>query len=416
VRHIAVGHWDLDRKAQSMKWLSGWWRRPDHFDWLTGYLQARGLSVNTRRALAAVAASLVLVPANVVWGPTPFCPRLALAVAALAGLAGLVMAALWLSRWPTRGQSLFFAMTGSVTIAAGCLWQTRPIIALMACSALAVQGGYIAFFHAARHMLLNLALAAAIGAIEAARMAATDGRMLAITGYFLVIELNVAVPWAIHVVVRALGVDLLRANRDPLTGLLNRRACEQAIVGRILASPGSGFLAIAMVDLDRFKALNDSRGHAAGDVALVAVAGALSAACNDTGLIGRVGGEEFLIADIVTTECPPGWGQQFCAAVAAVRPPVTASVGTATLDMRHIGCSDVERAFRQLAAHADAAMYEAKRRGGNQARHHRASPHGAAPVTGNDRLPATTSITAAKVSWVNPRSDVPIAGIAGPGS
>jgi diguanylate cyclase len=81
-----------------MKWLSGWWRRPDHFDWLTGYLQARGLSVNTRRALAAVAASLVLVPANVVWGPTPFCPRLALAVAALAGLAGLVMAALWLSR------------------------------------------------------------------------------------------------------------------------------------------------------------------------------------------------------------------------------------------------------------------------------------------------------------------------------
>ncbi|MGO9382511.1 MAG: hypothetical protein ACLP4W_10570 [Mycobacterium sp.] len=83
-----------------MKWLSGWWRRPDHFDWLTGYLQARGLSVNTRRALAAVAASLVLVPANVVWGPTPFYPRLALAVAALAGLAGLGMAALWLSRWP----------------------------------------------------------------------------------------------------------------------------------------------------------------------------------------------------------------------------------------------------------------------------------------------------------------------------
>jgi GGDEF domain-containing protein len=328
-----------------MKGLLAWWRLPDHFDWLTGYLQARGLSVNTRRALAAASAALVLAPANEVWGPAQGYSRLALAVSVSAGLVGVVMAALWLSRWPTRGQSLLFAMTGSVSIAAGCLWQTRPIVALMACSALAVPGGYIAFFHSARHMVLNFGLAAGVGAIEAARVAVTDGWTLAFTGYFLVVQLNVVIPWAIHVILRALGADLLRANRDPLTGLLNRRACDQAIVGRILASDGSGFLAVAMIDLDHFKELNDSRGHAAGDVALVGVADALSAACKDTELIGRVGGEEFLIADLVTTECPPGWGQQFCAAVATVRPAVTASVGTATLALRNIAIDDAAGPF-----------------------------------------------------------------------
>lgn len=354
-----------------MKWMATWWRQPDHFDWLTGYLQAHGFSTSTRRTLAVVAASLALWPANVLWGPPPFDRRLALVVSVPAGLIGLSMAALWLSRWPTQRQSIFFAMTGSVSIAAGCLSQIHPIVGLMACSALAVPGGYIAFFHTSRYMALNFVLAGTVAAVEAVRLAAADDAMLAVSGYFLVLELNVAVPFAIQVVVRALGVDLLRMDRDPLTGLMNRRACERAILGRILAGADSMFLAVAMVDLDRFKAINDSQGHAAGDAVLVAAANALNAVCKDTALVGRVGGEEFLIADIVSTERPPGWGQRLCEAVAAITPTLTASVGTATLALCSIGCDDADQAFRGLVARADSAMYEAKRCGGNQSRHHR---------------------------------------------
>jgi diguanylate cyclase len=346
-----------------------WWRQPDHFDWMTGYLQAHGFSTITRRTLAVVAASLALWPANVLWGPPPFNRLLMLVVSVPAGLVGLTMAALWLSRWPTRRQSIFFAMTGSVSIGAGCLSQTHPIIGLMSCSALAVPGGYIAFFHTARYMALNFGIAGTVAAVQAVRLAATGEATLAVSGYFLVLELNVAVPFAIHVVVRALGVDLLRMDRDPLTGLMNRRACERAVLGRILAGADSMFLAVAMVDLDRFKAINDSQGHAAGDLALVATAQALTAVCKETALVGRVGGEEFLIADIVTTERPPGWGQRLCEAVAAVTPSLTASVGTATLALCSIGCDDADQAFRRLVAHADSAMYEAKRCGGNQSRH-----------------------------------------------
>jgi diguanylate cyclase len=354
-----------------MNWIATWWRQPDHFDWLTGYLQAHGFSSSTRRVLAGVAASLALWPANVLWGPQPFHRDLLLVVSVLAGVIGLVMAALWLSRWPTRRQSVFFAMTGSVSIAAGCVSQIHPMVGLMSCSALAVSGGYIAFFHTARYMALNFWLAGTVGAVEAVRLAAAGDAMLAVSGYFLVLELNIAVPFAIQVVVRALGVDLLRANRDPLTGLLNRRACDRAIVGRMLSSADHMFLSVAMVDLDRFKDLNDSRGHAAGDAALVATAHALTAVCKDTAVVARVGGEEFLIADIVTTRRPPGWGQRLCEAVAAAAPPVTASVGTASLALGSVGSDDADQAFRGLVAHADFAMYEAKRCGGNQARHHR---------------------------------------------
>ena len=356
-----------------MNWLSGWWKQADHFDWLTGYLQAHGLGLKTRRLMAGVAGSLVLVPANIWFGPTQAYRPLALAYSVFAAVVGLTMAVLWLRGWPSRRQSLFFIFSGSVIISIGCVWQPVPLVALMACSALALTGGYLGFFHTARYMVLNFWLASLIAAWEAARVAAVGQAVLAFSAYFLVLELNVVVPLAIQIVVRALWVDLLRANCDPLTGLLNRRACDRAIVGRMIVGSNRMFLVVAMLDLDRFKRLNDTHGHAAGDQALVAVAGALSVAGGESAVVGRVGGEEFLIADIVTAEQKLKWGLHLCDAVAATTAPVTASVGIATLALRSIVSEDADQAFRQLVAHADIAMYEAKRRGGNQTCHHEVS-------------------------------------------
>lgn len=352
-----------------MKGLAAWWRQPDHFDWLTGYLQSRGLSTAARRMFALISASLAFYPADVLLGPRPFRP-VTLLVAVLIGIVGLSIAAVWLSNWPTRHQSIRLAMTGSVCIATGALSQANPLVALMACTALAIPGGYLAFFHTARYMTPNFVLAGTVGAVEVARLAAAGQSMLAVNAYFLLLELNVIVPLGIQAAVRALGMDLLRTDRDPLTGLLNRRACDRAIVGRIIASANHACLVVAMIDLDRFKDLNDSQGHAAGDAALVAVARALTTVCTDTALIGRVGGEEFLVAEIVKTAEPLEWGRRLCGAVAEAASSVTASIGTATLALSKVGSDDAERAYRQLVADADTAMYEAKRRGGNHARHY----------------------------------------------
>ena len=278
-----------------------WWSAPDQFDWLGGYLQARGLGRPLRRMLALVAASLTLVPINAVWGPAAVDSAFTLLLALASGVAGLTLALLWMTRWPTRSESIVFAAIGSITIAAGCLWQTDPLIGLLFCTALAVSGGYIALFHSARYMLLNFALAMGVGAWQAYRVAESGELMFAATGFFLVLELNIGVPFAIQVVVRTLGADLLRSERDPLTGLLNRRAFTDAVVGRMMTRGDHAQCALALLDLDRFKSINDAFGHAAGDEALIEVAAALTEACPETALVCRMGGEEFLVAEVFTT-------------------------------------------------------------------------------------------------------------------
>ncbi|MGV3491140.1 MAG: diguanylate cyclase [Devosia sp.] len=78
--------------------------------------------------------------------------------------------------------------------------------------------------------------------------------------------------------------------RDPLTGIANRRAFEQRL-GALNGAP----VAIAMLDIDRFKAINDRFSHLLGDDVLRRVAGILDAACDDEMLAARLGGEEFVL-------------------------------------------------------------------------------------------------------------------------
>ncbi|MGE2729547.1 diguanylate cyclase domain-containing protein [Mycolicibacterium vaccae] len=352
-----------------MHWIVKWWNQPDHFDWLSGYLQARGMARPMRRMMAVVAASLTLVPVNAMWGPAAVDNRFTGVLAALSAIAGWTLAVLWMTRWPTRRESIVFAAIGSLTIAFGCLWQSEPLIGLMSCTALAVSGGYIAFFHTPRYMLMNFALALAVGSLLTYRVAETGEPVFALTGFFLVVELNIGVPFAIQVVVRALRSDLVRSDRDPLTGLLNRRAFTDAIVGRLVARAGNSHLALALLDLDRFKSINDLYGHAAGDEALVEVAHALTAACPETALVCRMGGEEFLVADIMKDAVPADWAQCLCAAVESISYSVTASVGTATAALDHVGPDEAQATFHRLVREADAAMYAAKRCGGNRVEH-----------------------------------------------
>ncbi len=84
------------------------------------------------------------------------------------------------------------------------------------------------------------------------------------------------------------------AQRDPLTGLANRRAFEEALRREVARARRSGApLAVAALDVDHFKRVNDAHGHAAGDAVLAAVAARAAAALRAGDLLARVGGEEF---------------------------------------------------------------------------------------------------------------------------
>ena len=87
------------------------------------------------------------------------------------------------------------------------------------------------------------------------------------------------------------------AHTDFLTGIMNRRGMLQRLESeRNRLSHTGGFLAVMLIDVDYFKRINDTWGHAAGDQALVAVARVLQATVRDYDLVARWGGEEFLVA------------------------------------------------------------------------------------------------------------------------
>jgi diguanylate cyclase (GGDEF)-like protein len=93
------------------------------------------------------------------------------------------------------------------------------------------------------------------------------------------------------------------ANHDPLTGLNNRRAFRHALQQMIDVARGThGQVAILFIDLDRFKAVNDTLGHDAGDQLLKQVGRLLNEALRDTDLLARFGGDEFAVA----TRVPAG--------------------------------------------------------------------------------------------------------------
>ena len=169
---------------------------------------------------------------------------------------------------------------------------------------------------------------------------------------------------------------------DPLTGLHNRRyfmdrvADDARRLGPDRRAPGSGSSAgIMMIDIDHFKRVNDTRGHAAGDEVLKHFAGVLRRCVRSDDRLVRWGGEEFLI---LLPQADPGRVHEVADRVlAAVRAQpcvltgdhlqrLTCSVGWSVFDWRQR--QDGAAAWESALAAADAALYAAKSDGRDRAR------------------------------------------------
>ena len=165
------------------------------------------------------------------------------------------------------------------------------------------------------------------------------------------------------VVVEALRARLAEdAVRDPLTGLHNRRHFEPTAAELIRGASAAEPTGILVVDIDHFKRINDTHGHAAGDTVLVAVASVLAGASREGDLLARTGGEEFaLVLPGADREVVATRAEELRAACAALAVPVgdgltvrpTISIGTSTASRPGAEPADV------LAA-ADRALYAAK--------------------------------------------------------
>ncbi len=156
------------------------------------------------------------------------------------------------------------------------------------------------------------------------------------------------------------------ALHDPLTGLPNRLLLQQRLEHAAQRAQRSHtHAAILFVDLDRFKRVNDTHGHAVGDALLLAVAERLSSLVRPGDTLARVGGDEFVFlcedlhnefdADLVAVRIDEAFATPFMAA--GIEIAVTVSVGVAF-------AGKGEAVSDRLVIQADIAMYQAKRKGG----------------------------------------------------
>jgi diguanylate cyclase (GGDEF)-like protein len=167
--------------------------------------------------------------------------------------------------------------------------------------------------------------------------------------------------------------EVLRAQAatDGLTGLLNHRGSQERLRREIEAAAAGGrSLSVVVLDLDHFKRINDSYGHAEGDKALAAAAEKLQSVVRDTDAVGRLGGEEFvLVLPGVVGEAASEAAERARGALGEVivrGHPLACSAGVAT-------CPDDALDAAGLLEHADAALYAAKHAGRGQTRRYAAN-------------------------------------------
>lgn len=168
---------------------------------------------------------------------------------------------------------------------------------------------------------------------------------------------------------KAIEARLSRMARfDHLTGLLNRHPFEDRLDEAVRSlQRGSGALALLFIDIDRFKHINDTSGHAAGDAVLKEFARRLQQAVRSNDTVARLAGDEFVV--LLERMRDPEQAETVAAKVCAEMQPaftlgdgpltVTASVGVAWGEAVHLQSS------MQMMAAADAALYDAKRGGRN---------------------------------------------------
>jgi diguanylate cyclase (GGDEF)-like protein/PAS domain S-box-containing protein len=156
------------------------------------------------------------------------------------------------------------------------------------------------------------------------------------------------------------------AERDPLTGVANRRYLDQILAGQIDLLQRTGIpFSLIMADIDHFKQVNDTWGHPIGDKALIAFAERLQMGCRRTDLVGRWGGEEFLVIlpeqqleAARTTALRLQRATATCAPEELRERGLTGSFGVAEAVFGDTAGSVLER--------VDAAMYRAKSLGRNR--------------------------------------------------
>lgn len=342
-----------------------WWDDDVDHTWVLTFLRTRGFMLPLRAVVATVGFGMGLAMLSVQFTDLTEPEVVSRTILTALNVVAFVWPFYWLlCPWPTPRLSIAAFVLIDIAIGIVGFARADPLAGLTTTPLFAVTGIYIMFFHGARATALHLAIAVVTIVALATRLGISDyphAEALAISKSVLSFLVTVFIlPFA------QFGFWLIRNSSvesliDPLTTLANRRGLRDHVM-RLIESPDHpDSMCVFVIDLDKFKSINDEHGHATGDDVLVQTADHLRAAIRRPAFAARAGGEEFVVVDMLEPAGAAEVGARLIAAVADVGPPAaTASIGAACGPVRSI--EEFDRLFRQ----ADTAMYSAKRDGGDQ--------------------------------------------------
>ena len=205
----------------------------------------------------------------------------------------------------------------------------------------------------------------------------SSGQPARAVGVFIDIDDELRTSWAL----------MASADRDSLTKLLNKDACRREVEACLSREDSSAPGALAIIDLDNFKNVNDRRGHLFGDAVLSRVAGEISRTFRGTDVVGRIGGDEFLVFMPDIPDQKPAL-DRFAILTDSIRRLLEEHTGDPTLSCS-VGLAftpDHGTAYEELFQRADRALYQAKSMGKNRCNIYSPSSPLALPTMVNDRI------------------------------
>ncbi|MEV6216667.1 GGDEF domain-containing protein [Nocardia sp. NPDC051833] len=341
--------------------LRAWWKDPVDYRWLVCTLAARSALGPLKVLIGGAGAAIAVMGAVIAGTPVgpPGDPGIASTIGVLSGTLWAVR--WWLLPWPNRTESLLLIACADVLFTVEFLQLQDRLFGAMGTVLFLVTGSYLSFFHSARALAVHSAWSVLSVLVLSVRIATGGGDVhLAVAVALLLASVAGAMP-AYQLLYWLLRSESLS---DPLTELLNRRGLENRLPQLMDRNPA---ICVICFDLDRFKNVNDTWGHGIGDTVLERTAHRLRDAAGELAVVARTGGEEFVVAAPIAAAAARIEAERLCRVVA--EPPasgvvVTASVGVAVFDATLCAQCPSPTPDRLLQS-ADAAMYRAKRSGGN---------------------------------------------------
>ncbi|WP_084727478.1 EAL domain-containing protein [Rhodococcoides yunnanense] len=284
---------------------------------------------------------------------------------AVAALSTVPVAVVWfLSSWSRRRLANVYVLYADIGILAVMLSFETPFIAMAGSAMFSVVAVFAIVSTSPRTLALHL-VGATAALLLIAVLSILDGtNPWTVASQAVIFGSLFAVPFALRPYIRHLRRQAQVALRDSLTGLWNRRGLfdvvEHLNKADVSTRTGPSVIGVMVIDIDRFKSINDTYGHPSGDAVLVEVANRLSHAASKDSAVSRLGGDEFVCVHIGSpTEVDEAESRIRAALEESFSgPPFTTSIGSAG---DHIIKGDATGALvRRLVALADIELYRNK--------------------------------------------------------